>query len=327
MIINTDKLKSYFSLDANIKRLQESTELKTPIMDIVYPESKREQYQSAIVKKSDLPAEIKNAPVVERGDSAYEIPGKITTINGYEPYAIELSKRIPATEINDIISNISTAGTTTILDTIYERMRKTVRATTEALAAQSLSGKISYAVKDSPDLYTVDFGKTKTKTPNKKFNESTATLSDAFDLFYGMCDDISVNGYGQEINILAGRNAFSSLVSLLVKSNNSIGITVENNSIIFPGFSVIRIASSYYDYKTKTNKQVIDDNKLCAVAIDAPFWLPYCAIDDFSAGLASLPFYTTYEEVKNPSAIDVFGKSKPFPVPVLDCICWSEAVV
>lgn len=326
MIIDTGKLKGYFSLDANVKRLEDAPELKSPILDIVYPESKREQYQSAVVKKSDLPAEIKNAPVIVRGDSAYEIPGKVTSINGYEPYPIELSKRIPATELNDILANIDGLTQTTILDTIYERMRKTVRATTEALAAQSLSGTISYAVKGSDDLYTVNFGTTKTRTAKKKFNTADASLSDALELFYGMCDDISVNGYGQDIEILAGRKAFSALVALLAKTQNAMGITIANNSINFPGFSVRRLASTYYDYKTKANRQIVDDEKLCAVAVDAPFWLPYCAIDDIGANMASLPFFTSYEEIKNPSAIDVFGKSKPFPVPVVECICWSSAV-
>ena len=88
MMIDTANLNKYFSLEANIKRLEEAPELSSPIMDLIYPANKREQYPSSIVKKSDLPAEIKNAPVIVRGDSAYEMPGKLTTINGYEPYPV-----------------------------------------------------------------------------------------------------------------------------------------------------------------------------------------------------------------------------------------------
>ena len=327
MVIDTTRLNKYFSLDENVKRLEDAPELSSPIMDLIYPESKREQYASSIVKKSDLPAEIKNAPVIVRGDSAYEMPGKLSTINGFEPYPIELSKRIPAGELNDILSNIGNSNKANILDVIVERMRKTVRATTEALAGQSLTGSISYAIKGTEDVYSVDFGTPKNQTVNTKFNASGADLAGALELIYSMCDKVSVNGYGQNIAILGGRSAFSALVKLLSDSKNSLGVTVGKNELLFPGFSVIRLASSYYDYKTKANKQVIDDKKLCAVALDAPFWLPYCALDDISANLASLPFFASYEEVKNPSAIDVFGRSKPFPVPVVDCICWSADVV
>lgn len=327
MMIDTANLNKYFSLEANIKRLEEAPELSSPIMDLIYPANKREQYPSSIVKKSDLPAEIKNAPVIVRGDSAYEMPGKLTTINGYEPYPVELSKRIPAGDLNDILANIGNAKKSNVLDVITERMRKTVRATTEALAAQSLTGSISYAIKDSEDVYSVSFGTPKDQIVSKKFNASGADLAGALELIYSMCDKVSVNGYGQNIVILAGRSAFSALVKLITVSENSLGVTVGKNELLFPGFSVVRLASSYYDYKTKTNKQVIDDKKLCAVALDAPFWLPYCALDDISANLASLPFFASYEEVKNPSAIDVFGRSKPFPVPVVDCICWSADVV
>lgn len=327
MVIDTTRLNKYFSLDENVKRLEDAPELSSPIMDLIYPESKREQYASSIVKKSDLPAEIKNAPVIVRGDSAYEMPGKLSTINGFEPYPIELSKRIPAGELNDILSNIGNSNKANILDVIVERMRKTVRATTEALAGQSLTGSISYAIKGTEDVYSVNFGTPKNQTVSTKFNASGADLAGALELIYSMCDKVSVNGYGQNIAILAGRSAFSALVKLLSDSKNSLGVTVGKNELLFPGFSVIRLASSYYDYKTKHNKQVIDDKKLCAVALDAPFWLPYCALDDISANLASLPFFASYEEVKNPSAIDVFGRSKPFPVPVVDCICWSADVV
>lgn len=327
MVIDTTRLNKYFSLDENVKRLEDAPELSSPIMDLIYPESKREQYASSIVKKSDLPAEIKNAPVIVRGDSAYEMPGKLSTINGFEPYPIELSKRIPAGELNDILSNIENSNKANILDVIVERMRKTVRATTEALAGQSLTGSISYAIKGTDDVYSVDFGTPKNQTVSTKFNASGADLAAALELIYSMCDKVSVNGYGQNIAILGGRSAFSALVQLLSDSKNSLGVTVVKNELLFPGFSVIRLASSYYDYKTKANKQVIDDKKLCAIALDAPFWLPYCALDDISANLASLPFFASYEEVKNPSAIDVFGRSKPFPVPVVDCICWSADVV
>ena len=95
---------------------------------------------------------------------------------------------------------------------------------------------------------------------------------------------------------------------------------------MFPGFTMMRIGSSYYDYQTKKDTPIIPDNKVCAIAIDAPHWLPYCAIDDLDANLAPLPFFSKTEKLANPSAWEIYGKSKPFPVPIVDAICWAEVL-
>lgn len=333
MQINTNGLKKFFSVDENLKRLENAPIIKSPIMDLIYPEEKRELYASPIVKKSDLPTAIKNAPVIVRGDSAYELPSIKTTINGYEPFPIELSKRILASELSDLITNKALENMqedTTSINSIYnnqwERMRKTVHATTEALCVQSLKGKISYPIKETSDLYEVSFGTPKTIKTTLKLD--SATIGDILDLCYNLVDAVSVNGYGQKVVLMAGKNIFKHIVKLISNmGSNPLGITIVDGAIIFPAFQIVRIGSSYYDYNTKQYVQSIDDNKICAVAVDSPFWLPYCSIDDIEAELKPMPFFTTYQVNKNPSSVDIFGKSKPFPVPVVDCIAWTEELI
>lgn len=330
MTINTNGLKKFFSVDENLKRLENAPNIKSPIMDLIYKEDKRELYESPIVKKSDLPTAIKNAPVVVRGDSAFELPSIKTTINGYEPFPIELSKRILASELSDLITNKAlenmqddTTNTNSIYNNQWERMRKTVHATTEALCVQSLKGKISYPIKETSDLYEVDFGTP--KTIKSSVNLTSATVGDIIDLCYELVDAVSVNGYGQEVVLLVGKNAFKYIVKLISNmTSNPLGITIVNGAVIFPAFTLVRVGSSYYDYNLKKYVSSIDDNKICAVAVDSPFWLPYCSIDDIEANLRAMPFFTTYQLNKNPSSIDILGKSKPFPVPVVECIAWTE---
>lgn len=333
MQINTNGLKKFFSVDENLKRLENAPIIKSPIMDLVYTEDKRELYQSPIVKKSDLPTAIKNAPVVVRGDSAYELPSIKTTINGYEPFPVDLSKRILASELNDLITNKALENMqedTTSINSIYnnqwERMRKTVHATTEALCVQSLKGRIAYPIKETSDLYEVDFGQTKKITSGIKLN--TATIGDIIDLCYNLVDSVSVNGYGQKVVLMAGKSVFKQIVKLISSiSSNPLGITIVDGAINFPAFTLVRLGSSYFDHNKKQYTQAIDDNKICAVAVDAPFWLPYCAIDDIEAELQAMPFFATYQLNKNPSSVDILGKSKPFPVPVVECIAWTDDLI
>lgn len=333
MQINTKGLEKFFSFDENVKRLENAPIIKSPIMDLIYTEEKRELYQSAFVKKTDLPSAIKNVPVIVRGDSAFELQNGKTVINGYEPFPIEISKRIIASELNDLITNKvfeNIQEDTTKVNSIYqnqwERMRKIVHATTEALCAQSLKGSISYPIKGTSNLYEVSFGTPKTVETDKTL--AKLTLNDIISLCYDLVDSVSVNGYGQNIILMAGKNIFKQIIQIMSSmTSNPLGITVIDGVINFPAFKLVRIGGSYFDYAANKYVQSIDDNKICAVAVDSPFWLPYCAIDDIEAELKAMPFFATYQINKNPSSIDILGKSKPFPVPVVECIAWTNNII
>ena len=328
MNIQSFDLTKYFTLDQNIDRLERLPEIKSPIMDMVYPESKRTNYPRSIVALKDLPKEVKNVPVILRGTQAVPIGDK-KGVSGYEPFPIEVSMTLTAADLNDLIAAGFVSNAQAEIDQKVDRMRRTTRATTEALAAQSLTGKIQYSVRgalaDNSELYTADFGATKKHTVSKAWNNSTVTIADIIKDCLAMGDKMRGNGYGNDLAVLVSSEAFNLVINLILKlSNNALSLSVSNNAIIFPGFTLYRFASTYYDYKAKTETPVIPEGKACAVALDAPHWLPYCAIDDIDAQLAPLPFFSKAVKIENPSAWELYGKSKPFPVPIVDAICWAD---
>ena len=71
---------------------------------------------------------------------------------------------------------------------------------------------------------------------------------------------------------------------------------------------------------------VIDSKKLYAVALDAPFTLYYCAIDDLDANLLPMPLYVMAQKKQDPSGYKIIGKSKPLPVPVPKAICIANCL-
>ena len=146
MNIKTLDLSKYFTLDQNVSRLERLPEIKSPIMDLVYPESKRANYPRSIVALKDLPREVKNVPVIMRGTQAVPVSDS-KSANGYEPFPIEVSMKLTAADLNDLIAIGFTANTQAEIDQKVDRLRKTTHATTEALAAQSLTGKIQYPVR------------------------------------------------------------------------------------------------------------------------------------------------------------------------------------
>ncbi|XTB05796.1 major capsid protein [Treponema denticola] len=321
-------LKSFFTMDANIQRLKRLPELKTPILDLVYPENRRINYPKSIICAEDLPKEIKNIPVIKRGTQAVAVTAD-TQAQNFEPFPIEASLRISAAELNDIIS-LGFATQQSFIDQKVDRLRRITRATTEALAAQSLTGKIQYALKTSSEdknLYTADYGATQSFSPAEKWNTQKVTIAEIITDCLSMTDKISGTGFGTQVVILLNAGTFAIVIKKILESKtNPLNIAINENSIMFPGFTMMRIGSSYYDYQTKKDTPIIPDNKVCAIAIDAPHWLPYCAIDDLDANLAPLPFFSKTEKLANPSAWEIYGKSKPFPVPIVDAICWAEVL-
>jgi hypothetical protein len=328
MDIKALDLTKYFSLDQNVSRLERLPEIKSPIMDMVYPESKRTNYPRSIVALKDLPKEVKNVPVIMRGTQAVPISDK-KAANGYEPFPIEVSMTLTAADLNDLIASGFTANAQAEIDQKVDRLRKTTHATTEALAAQSLTGKIQYPVRgvlaDNSELYTADFGATKTYAIAKPWNNTGITLADIIKDCLAMGDKARGNSFGNALTVLTNSEAFNLVIAQILKSpTNILNLSVADNAISFPGFTMRRLASTYYDYKTKQEVPVIPNGKVCAIATDAPHWLPYCAIDDIDAQLAPLPFFSKAVKVENPSAWELYGKTKPFPVPIVDAICWAD---
>ena len=180
MNIQTLNLVKYFTLEQNIARLERLPEIKSPIMDLVYPESKRSNYPRSIVALKDLPKEVKNVPVIMRGTQAVPVSDK-KGASGYEPFPIETSMTLTAADLNDLIAAGFTDNAKSELDQKVDQLRRISHATTEALAAQSLTGNINYSVRgalaDNSELYTADFGATKKHAVLKKWDENTAILS------------------------------------------------------------------------------------------------------------------------------------------------------
>lgn len=321
-------LKAFFTMNANIERLKRLPELKTPIMDLVYPNDRRTNYPKSIIAAEDLPKEIKNIPVISRGSEAVIIATK-TEIKGFEPFPIEASLRVLASDLNDIVS-LGFATQQSHIDQKVERLRRITRATTEALAAQSLTGKIQYALKtagEDKNVYIIDYGATQTFTPKVKWNTNSVTIAEIITDCLSMTDLVGGTGFGNQTVVLLNASTFAIVIKKVLESKtNILNITVDENAINFPGFTMMRMGSTYYDYQNKKSSPVIPDNKACAIAIDAPHWLPYCAIDDLDANLAPLPFFSKAEKLSNPSAWEIYGKSKPFPVPIVDAICWAEVL-
>ncbi|MBI4691705.1 MAG: major capsid protein [Nitrospirae bacterium] len=319
-------LRKYFTPKAIAQMLSNLPVIKTPVMDRIYPEAKRKQHQLPVLGINEITQVIKNVPVVRRGTPAIPITGDSQQISYIEPQPVEVSSFLSATEMNNL-KLLSDKSIEQFMQDKIDTLRSTVRKTVEALSAQSLTGAISYSMKTSGgfDTYAVTFGSTLEFVLSKLWSAADKTVGEILKDLIEMARLLNEKGYS-EIAYLAGSDAYIALANkvLGLPSGSNIKAEVNEKAITIAGFSVEIFNGVYINPTDGSTQNAVPPKKLCAIGLDAPFALYYCAIDDIEAGLVALPFFASPEKKKNPSGIEIVGKSKPLPVPVPNGICWAE---
>lgn len=323
-------IRKLFNPKAIALSLQRLGELKTLVMDLVYPESKRGQHPFAVIGRDEIVKKIKNVPVVRRGSAAYPYNVGDRKIEYIEPQPVDVSTFLTAKELNDL-KLLDDRGLEYWRDSKIEDLRLAIRQTSEALCAQSLSGNIAYAMKieGGYDTYEVDFGAIQSYTPSELWDAAGKTVAEIILDLIAMQRLLRLEGYGTNITWLAGDQAFAALankVTALSSEQSRFQASIDDKGITFLGFRFQLFSETYYDYLTSANVDVLPPKKIKAIALDAPFAFRYCAIDDIEAGLQPVPFWVPTPEIKkNPSGVEIIARSKPFPMAPPLAIC--EATV
>ncbi len=214
-----------------------------------------------------------------------------------------------------------------------EEYWSTSKPQVEAAAAQEgpqTDTNLSDARNGAPQGGAADQTQHKEQDMSEELKETQQKLTDAdlamvLNRLIELTTVVQESGYGSDIAIMAGAKAFVTLARMVISLSSSgrIAGQVTYKSISLAGYNVELMNAVYTDLTTSTTKKVVDDHKLVAVALDAPFRHYYCALDDVDAGLLPMPFYGSPEKKQNPSSYEIVGKSKPMPVPVTKAICWA----
>jgi len=321
-------IEKIFTREVIVETLKRLPPITSPLIDGIYKTKK--QHPFTIIGIDEIKKIINNVPVIKRGSAAYRLDSGSTEVSFIEPQPIEIEDFVSAKDVNDM-KMFKPEDDKVWIDNRISDLRLNVRTTCEAMAAQSLLGKITYPMKMDSGYgdYTVTFGTPLTETCSKKWDVTTTKLSDILDLLIRMQDAIKKKSvFGGQIVIKAGSKAFLKLADHVMNmtNDNRVNATVTEANIIFAGFRVELHSQTYYNLKTKETVSQVNDNKIVMIATDAPHTLFYTAIDDIEAKLQALPLWITTELSKNPSGMKIFGKSKPLPIPVVNAICWSEVV-
>lgn len=314
-------LKHLFSIEAVAVAINTLPEIETPILDEFYPKEIRQQHPFASIGLNELIEIAKAVPVVQRGGTAVAIGSGKGAISLIEPLPVYIQEFVEAKTINDL-KILTTAGQQAYVNSRIDFMRRTVYATMEALAGQSLSGAISYAMKTEAglDTYEVNFGTIPTFTPTKKWDLPTTTLKDVRKDLRTMAKMIQKAGFGSKVKFRTGETVFDALVDKIeaLPNDQRSDARVDGNVIsLGGGFKINLFVSSYYDPKLKDYVQPIADTEIQAFSENISFNFKYLAIDDLDAGLQPTPLFIKTVKQEAPSGYNLIGNSKPLPIPVV----------
>ena len=301
--------------------------LETEVMDEFYPASMRQAHPHSDIRISELQRIAKAVPVVLSGTTPVDLGEGDSSTLTIEPQPIDIVDTITPKDLLDVKSMDGTTKKVWVQGRV-DYARQTVRATTEALCIQSLSGQINFPLKignGTLDTYTIKFGDILLYTPSKKLSADDADIGTLLNILRGMAKRIKQKGAGTKIVFKVSEDVFDTISKICSNiQNSSIRVEMKEDTIIVAGYTISVLTAEYYDPATKTYKKGIADKTIKAIAKDS-FGFRYLAIHDIEAGLKALPIFVKPILQQLPSAWVINTKSTPLPIPNPNGIC--DAVV
>jgi hypothetical protein len=318
-------LRGLYTREAIIRYLQQLPVLVTPVMDTVF--TYRPQQPLPLIGADIVQASVRAMPLARRGGRSISIAGGSGSTGFYEPFPIHPDISVTAADLN----NLKTIeGNQASLDAWAQGktdiLRRVVRATTEAICATSLSGKLQWPVQlegGAFETFEVDYGTILSYTPAKKWDANDAKIKDVFVSLRGMHKKLKEKGYGGKVEIWVGEDAYNVLFGLAEAfvSTAQFRVEITDMGINIGGYLVKPRDEMYYNPQTKLMVPIVTAKKAKMIALDAGHLLPYAALDDLDANLQPLPFFVKPIKTDNPSGYQLVGQAKPLPVVNVDGIC------
>lgn len=267
---------------------------------------------STHISASSLKREYGNVPVVVRGDTGI-MPKHGMDVTDIVPMPIEIDDKLRATEMDEY-ERASGEGKQQIIDEYLSQHADMVRETTNALCCQAHRGKIDYMMKAGSELvrYQVSYGEVKSFVFGKTL--AAATMGDVVRYLSQLKTAISNNGVGGAVEFIAHPSVYSRLVDLLTAAKNTAAIRADH--LLAGPYKVMEDADSYVDVApdgTKTTRGLCENGEICCRAVNAGQKLVYLRLDDVVQREA-VPIYSFTETGSGQRGMNLFTKSKPFPL-------------
>ncbi|MDR1420633.1 MAG: major capsid protein [Treponema sp.] len=316
----TAALARYFTPQEVALVLKALPPLKTPVMDLVYPESRRRQKATPYISIAEIKDRTGAAPVVRKGTRSVPLDTGAVSGQLLEPEAFNPSIFSKASELNQLFALGMGTGVQAFIRDAIETLRNACREGTEIMAAQSLSGAIDYpmATESGSFLsYKVQYGTIKTLSAANIAGAEYGALHQILEETYAEQQN---SGYAGKIRFLCAPDVYAAIINIVI-SKSAIPSTFTGDGLVIEGkYHILPFGHTYKKPGESNASPVIPEKFIQTIDLDAPHTLFYCAIDDLDANLAPMPFYAKPKFSDDPSGVKIIGNSKPLPAPVLSAM-------
>lgn len=323
-------IRKLFSRDSLLEIMGRLPNLQSPALDFLYPAANRINHPLPVISYRDLAPRSGNIPLVKRGSQSFQI-AEGSSLSTIEPQPVNPSSFLDAVDLNNLLAFEGRAGglmnQQTLVSNRIDTLRRLCRDTAQALAIQSVSGKIDYAIRGPGGEFLpfeIDFG-----TPSAV---DCATLFDAAGVKIGvliaqlnkMKAKLQAQGYGNDVVFLAPADVYAAIVNVFPATwrpeYDSDGLLV-----LAPGLKIGLFSYTYFDHQSQAAKG-LTAKTLVAWDRGAGSSLIYAAVDDIDADFVASPFWAKAVKSDDPSGYKVIGQSKPMPVPNVKGIATSVVI-
>jgi len=289
----------------------------TPVTDMLYPVSARFNHPYPTIGMGVLQGFAKSRPVVKRNGQSISIMDPKTNVQIIEPQPIKLNAFIGQKEVNDMLMLRGDSKNYTLNNAMQE-LKNNTKATTEALAIQSLSGKLSHAIKTeggATDFYEVEFGTI--PSVSTSLWTSNTKLGDVLTLLNTMSNQVAKAGYGAGMEFFVAEDVFSFVFNLAVSIVNDtrINARIEGNSIQIGAYTITQFPYTYTNPANGTEVQAVAQGTIIGRGTTYPWKMGYMAIDVEGAGATA--FFVEPIQVKDPNGVKLVSYSTPLPIPIV----------
>jgi hypothetical protein len=218
-----------------------------------------------------------------------------------------------------------------------DNFRQVIRDTTEAIAAQSLTGKISWPVARDDgagyDTWEYDYGDTKSYAPETLWDAADIKAAAIRRTLKGMRTLVRKAGLGGKVHYWAGEDAFQAAYSVVESMTAAQALKIafkvesKDGAIDFGGLLLEEMAETYPDPLTGEDVLKIPANAVVAWADGSGGWTRfYAALDDLDSGLQALPLFVKTVKAERTGNIELVAQSKCLPAPVPRATCWATVL-
>ena len=324
-------IRKLFARESIVEMVGRMPNLQSPALDILYPAANRINHPLPVIAAKDLAPRSGNIPLIKRGTQSYQI-AESSQISGIEPQPVAPSSFLDAVDMNNLLmfegrGPDGTVNQQTLVSNRIDTLRRICRDTAQAMAIQSVSGKVNYDLRASGgnfEKFEIDFGTPKPVPCDTLFDAAGVKIGTLVKQLQAMKAAMQAQGFGNDILFIAPDDVFAAILNVYPAAWKP-DYDPDGNLVLAPGIKVALFGYTYYDF---TNKASVGLTAKTLVAWDraAGSSLIYAAVDDIDADFVASPFWAKAIKSDDPSGYKVIGQSKPVPVPNVNGIVTSVVI-